>query len=103
MRPRLFAGFYRVSAPVTSPKGLSDRIADLHAFALGIIRPGLGQGEGAIDESMSMAAGIGEEHANLTILDAPSRAGGLAVDAGRLGALLEKARLIQHQDRIGIA
>src|SRR3954452_2784552 len=29
------AGFYRVSAPVTSPKGPSDRIADLHAFALG--------------------------------------------------------------------
>src|SRR4051812_9761220 len=35
---------------------------------------------------MPMAAGIGEEHANLTILDAPSRTGVLAVDAGRLGA-----------------
>src|SRR3954462_3568865 len=29
-----FAGFYRVSAPLTSPKLPSHRIADLHAFAL---------------------------------------------------------------------
>src|SRR3954452_20463895 len=29
-----FAGFYRVSAPLTSPQLPSHRIADLHAFAL---------------------------------------------------------------------
>src|SRR3954470_20941708 len=33
-----FAGFYRVSAPLTSPKLPSHRIADLHAFALGSMR-----------------------------------------------------------------
>src|SRR5215210_136207 len=52
---------------------------------------------------MPMAAGIGEKDTNLAVLDAPSRAGVLAMDAGRLGAFLEKARLIQHQDRIVIA
>src|SRR5215207_4776339 len=52
---------------------------------------------------MPMAGGIGEKDTNLAVLDAPSRAGVLAMDAGRLGAFLEKARLIQHQDRIVIA
>src|SRR5215210_3185354 len=47
-----------------------------------------------------MAASIGEENADLAVLDAPRRAGGLALDPGRLGALLEKAGLIQHQDRV---
>src|SRR3954469_24668469 len=49
-----------------------------------------------------MAAGVAKENADLAVLDAPRRAGVLAVDAGRLGALLEKARLIQHQDRVVI-
>ena len=71
--------------------------------ARGIIRPGLGQVEGPIDESMPMAAGIGEKDTNLAVLDAPGRAGLLTRHAGRLGAFLEKARFIQHQDRIVIA
>jgi hypothetical protein len=71
--------------------------------ARAIIRPGLGQVEGPIDESMPMAAGIAEEHANLAVLDAPRRTGVLAVDPGRLDTFLEKAGLIQHQDRIVIA
>src|SRR4051794_41570398 len=47
-----------------------------------------------------MAAGVAKEDADLAVLDAPRRAGVLAVDPGRLGALLEKASLIQHQDRV---
>src|SRR5215212_5820315 len=47
-----------------------------------------------------MAASIGEKDADLAVLDAPRRAGGLALDPGRLGTLLEKASLIQHQDRV---
>src|SRR3982751_929558 len=35
---------------------------------------------------------------NIRVLDAPRRARMLAVDPGRLGALLEKAGLVQHQD-----
>ena len=49
-----------------------------------------------------MAAGVAKENADLAVLDAPRRAGVLAVDAGRLGALLEKAGLIQHQDCVVI-
>src|SRR3954469_22750634 len=49
-----------------------------------------------------MAAGVAKENADLAVLDAPRRAGVLAVDAGRLGALLEKASLIQHQDCVVI-
>src|SRR4051794_31999137 len=49
-----------------------------------------------------MAAGVAKENADLAVLDAPCRAGVLAVDPGRLGALLEKAGLIQHQDRGGV-
>src|SRR3954452_25085671 len=47
-----------------------------------------------------MAASIAEEHADLAVLDAPGRAGVLTMHAGRLGAFLEKASLIQHQDRV---
>src|SRR3954465_3490279 len=47
-----------------------------------------------------MAAAIGEKEGGLAVLDAPRRAGVRAVDPGRLGALLEKASLIQHQDRV---
>src|SRR4051794_41969628 len=66
--------------------------------ARAIIGPGLGQVERAGDESMPMAAGIGEEHANLTILDAPSRTGVLAGGARRLWAPLWKSPLIPHQE-----
>ena len=47
-----------------------------------------------------MAAGIAEKHADLAVLDAPRRAGVLTMHAGRLGAFLEKASLVQHQDRL---
>src|SRR3954453_8077079 len=70
--------------------------------ARAIIGPGLGQVERAVDQRPAMAAGIGEEDANLAVLDASRSAGVLAVDPGRLGALLEKAGLVQHQDRVGI-
>ena len=65
--------------------------------------PGLRQVERAVDQRPTMAAGVAEENADLAVLDAPRRAGILAVDAGRLGALLEKAGLIQHQDCVVIA
>src|SRR3954454_16035161 len=68
--------------------------------ARAIIGPGLRQVESAVDQRPTMAAGVAKENADLAVLDAPRRAGVLAVDPGRLGALLEKARLIQHQDRV---
>ena len=50
-----------------------------------------------------MPAGVGEEDADLGVLDPPRRAGVLPRDAGRLGALLEEPGLVDHQDRVGVA
>jgi hypothetical protein len=50
-----------------------------------------------------MAAGVAQEHADLAVLDAPRRAAALALHPGRLAALLQEARLVQHQHRIRVA
>ena len=43
-----------------------------------------------------MATGIGQEYADLAVLNPPGRAAVLACHARRMGAFLEKARLINH-------
>ncbi len=49
-----------------------------------------------------MPSGIAEKDADLAVLDAPGRAGVLALHTDRMGALLHKAGLVQHQHAIGI-
>jgi hypothetical protein len=49
---------------------------------------------------MPFVAGIGQEHADLAVLDAPRRAAVLARHAGRLHALLQKPGLVDDQHRI---
>src|SRR5512134_2131498 len=46
-----------------------------------IMRPALRQVEGAIDQGVTMPAGIAEKHADLAVLDAPGRAGILTLHA----------------------
>src|SRR5215218_11071281 len=65
--------------------------------------PAPGQVERAVDESLTMAAGVGQEHADLAVLDAPGRARILTMHAGRLRALLQKPGLVKHQDGLLIA
>ena len=50
-----------------------------------------------------MPRGVGEEDADLGVLDPPGGAGVLPRHAGRLGALLEEPGLVEDQDRLGVA
>jgi len=68
-----------------------------------ILGPALGQVQLPVDESVPVSAGVGQEHADLTVLDPPGRARVLPLDPGRLGALLEEPGLIHDQHRIEVA
>jgi hypothetical protein len=52
---------------------------------------------------MSVAAGIGQEHPDLAVLDPPGRTRVLALHPGGLGALLEEPGLVHDQHRPRIA
>src|SRR3954469_2764607 len=56
-----------------------------------------------VDQSLPVAAGIGQEHANLTVLDPPRRARILACDPDRVLALLQEPGLVDHQHAVAIA
>jgi hypothetical protein len=66
----------------------------------GIIGPGLWQIQGTIDEGMAMPRDIRSEHADLAIRNLAGRTGVLTTNAARGVALLEKAALIDHQNRV---
>ena len=71
--------------------------------------PALGQVERPIDQRPAVAAGIGQEHADLAVLDPPRRAAVLPLHAGRLAPFLTKPvssststpRIAQMLDHIG--
>jgi len=48
----------------------------------------------------ALAAGVGEEHAQLTVLHPPRGAGVLPLHAGRLDALLQEAGLVHDQHTV---
>ena len=50
-----------------------------------------------------MPAGVGQEDADLGVLDPPGGAGVLARDPGGVGPLLEEAGLVEDQDGVGVA
>jgi hypothetical protein len=78
----------------------ADRIWDgSRSAARPIAEPALGQVQLPIDQGMSVAAGIGQEHPDLAVLDPPGRAGVLPLDPSRVGALLEEPGLVHHQHR----
>jgi hypothetical protein len=70
---------------------------------LGVAGPALGQVERAVDQGVPLRAGVGEEHADLAVLDPARGAGILPLHADRMRALLHEAGLIQHQHRPRIA
>src|SRR5690606_21038448 len=64
--------------------------------------PALGQVELAIDQGLAEATGIGQEDANLAVLDSACRPGVLPRNANRMRALLHKAGIVNDQHAIAI-
>ena len=73
------------------------------AAAPPVVGPALGQVQLPVHQRMPVAAGVGQEHADLAVLDPPGRARILALDAGRLGALLQEPGLIHDQHAARVA
>jgi hypothetical protein len=61
-----------------------------------------GQVQTAVDQSLPVAAGIGQEHADLAVFDPPRRARILAPDPDRVLALLDEPGLVDHQHAVPI-
>ena len=68
--------------------------------AFGIVRPFLRQIKRPVDEGMAVARHIGGEHADLAIGDLARRARVLARNPARRLALLQKAGLVDDQNRV---
>ena len=64
-----------------------------------ILGPALGEVQRAVQQRMTCLAGIGEEDAELTILDAPCCPAVLALHSHRLIFLFYKARFIDDENR----
>jgi hypothetical protein len=64
-----------------------------------ILDPGFRQIQLPIDEGAPGRGGIGQKHPDLAVLDPPGGAGVLPGHPGRLGALLQKPGLVDHQHR----
>src|SRR3954462_13917001 len=60
--------------------------------AIPITGPVLGKVEFAVDQSMTLAAAIAQEYADLAILNPPCRAGVRAGDTNRLGSLSSRSQ-----------
>src|SRR5271168_4413250 len=67
-----------------------------------IVGPFLWKIQRAIDERMAMTRNVGSEHADLAVRNLACRTGVLPRHAARRLALLEKASLVDHDDRIVI-
>jgi hypothetical protein len=67
-----------------------------------ILSPGLRQIEPPVDQRLTKAAGIGQKHPHLAVLDPSSRAGILPRHPNRMAALFQEARFIdnEHVSRI---
>ena len=84
--------------------GLEDHLLGHRRFGSTrrITRPALGQIQTPIQEGVPLRPNIGQEHPNLAVLGLARRARVLALDPDRLGALLQEARLVQHEDAVGV-
>src|ERR1035437_8176431 len=70
---------------------------------LWILRPLLRNVEFAVHQCRALVRAIAEKYADLAVLDAPRRTAVLALDSGRMTALLYKAGLVDDQSRIWTA
>lgn len=64
--------------------------------------PSLGQEQPPVDQRLAVAAGMGQEHADLAVIDAPRLAGILPRHADGVRTLLRKAGLVDHEHRVRI-
>ena len=71
--------------------------------ALRIVGPALGQVQLPVDHRPALSAGVGQEDAELAVVDLAGGARVLALDPDRGGALLEEPRLVGHQHRVRVA
>ncbi len=71
--------------------------------AIGILRPGLGQVQGAVDQGVPAWGGIAQIHRDLGVLDAPGGAGVLALHPDRMRPLFHVAGFIEDQDGVEVA
>jgi hypothetical protein len=67
-----------------------------------VVGPRFGQVQVPVDQRDPTGCRVGQEDRNLAVLLLAGGAGVLALDPGRAVALLHKARLVQHQHRVGI-
>jgi hypothetical protein len=70
------------------------------AAAFGVVGPGLGEVELAIDESVAAGGGVGGEDADLAVLGAAGGSGVLPLHPGGGGALLDESGVINDQDAL---
>ena len=70
---------------------------------LPVLGPYLGQVQFPVQQRPAPGAGIGQENANLTVLDPSRRAAVLTLHPNGLAALLEKPGLVYHQNPTGVA
>ena len=68
-----------------------------------IDRPFLGQVQLAVHKAGSLAGGIQQQDADLTVLAPPGRAAVLPRHPRRLLAFLDEARFIEHQHPVGFS
>ena len=71
--------------------------------AFAVVGPGLGQVQVSVNQCDASQRRVGQEHADLGVLDPAGRAGVLTRHPGRVRALLEEPGLVQHQHRSRVA
>ena len=71
--------------------------------AVAVVGPGLGQIQLPVRQGASTCGGVGGEHADLAVLGVAGGAGVPALHAGRGGALLEEASVVEDEDPVGLA
>jgi hypothetical protein len=69
---------------------------------LGVLGPGTRQIQGTVDQRVPAPGGVGQIHRDLGVLDSPGGAGVLPLHPDRVLALLQIARLIHHEHRVGL-
>jgi len=88
------AGFVANSTPSGTPASRQRSASSV---------PGSWQVQGAVDEGMAAARGVGQVDCDLGVLDPPGRAGVLPLHADAALALLQITRLVNDRDRVRLA
>ena len=71
--------------------------------AAGVLGPGLGQIQSAVDQGVSARGCVGQIYRHLGVLNAPGRPGVLPLNPDAVGAFLDISGLVDDQDRPWVA